>query len=70
MAVKKTGSFALRLIAVLALVVLVFAACGKDEGVDNTGGGTDNGGGTDYTLTNEGHLTVGSDIPYPPFEFE
>jgi ABC-type amino acid transport substrate-binding protein len=26
--------------------------------------------GTDFTLATEGHLVVGSDIPYPPFEFE
>lgn len=50
------------LIALLALVVaiLVAAGCGDDDG----GGG---GGGLN-TIT-EGELRVGSDIPYPPFEF-
>ena len=62
----------LRLIAVLAALMLVFAACGEDEGVEEDNGGTEEeaGGGGDYTLINEGRLTVGSDIPYPPFEFE
>ena len=63
----------LTLIAMLAAVSLVFAACGEDEepttpGADQT---EDAGGGGDaeFKLVEEGHLTVGSDIPYPPFEF-
>ncbi|MGH2980357.1 MAG: basic amino acid ABC transporter substrate-binding protein [Solirubrobacterales bacterium] len=50
-------------IAALALVaaMLVAAGCGDDDG----GGG---GGGGLNTIT-EGELRVGSDIPYPPFEF-
>lgn len=61
------------LIAVLAVVSLVFAACGQDEepnapGASETEDAGDGGG--DYTLVEPGVLTVGSDIPYPPFEFE
>ena len=64
-------SFVLRLIAVLALVVLVFAACGKDEEPSSsTGGENESEDLGNVTLAHEGHLTVGSDIPYPPFEFE
>ena len=60
------------LIALAMALVLAFAACGKDEEPTNAGG--DNGGSTsapggDLSVVNEGHLTVGSDIPYPPFEF-
>ena len=63
----------LTLIALLAAVALVFAACGEDEEPNSPGAsetqdaGGDEGG--DFKLVNEGHLTVGSDIPYPPFEF-
>ncbi|HYO61781.1 MAG TPA: transporter substrate-binding domain-containing protein [Actinomycetota bacterium] len=62
----------LTLIAMLAAVSLVFAACGEDEEptspdaqeTEDAGGGE-----AEFTLVEEGHLTVGSDIPYPPFEF-
>ena len=60
----------LRLMGVLAAAILVFAACGEDEPVQTDDNGDNGGGGTDYTLVAEGRLTVGSDIPYPPFEFE
>ena len=43
---------------VLLAIVLLAAGCGDDDG----GGGGDGGGVPD-------NLTVGSDIPYPPFEF-
>jgi polar amino acid transport system substrate-binding protein len=46
----------------LAATGLIAAGCGDD---DDDGGG---GGGNLNTIT-EGTLTVGSDIPYPPFEF-
>lgn len=42
---------------VVALLAIPVAGCGDDEGGETGGGG--DGGGT---------LTVGSDIPYPPFE--
>ena len=61
----------LRLIALVAVLMLAFAACGEDEGVeDDNGGSEEPAAGDDFTLIAEGRLTVGSDIPYPPFEFE
>ena len=66
----------LLLIALLAVLTLVAAACGTDEPTDEpsagdaTGAAGEDGGGCEgCTLVEEGHLTVGSDIPYPPFEF-
>lgn len=61
----------LKLFALLAAMMILAAACGEEEPAD-TGGGPDSTESpvADFTLANEGHLTVGSDIPYPPFEFE
>ena len=61
----------LTLIAMLAAVSLVFSACGEDEEpTAPSADETEAAGGGDYTLVTDGVLTVGSDIPYPPFEFE
>src|SRR5947208_6167719 len=49
------------LFAVLLLAVASVVAIGCGGGGDTTGGGSGNGGGGET-------LTVGSDIPYPPFE--
>jgi polar amino acid transport system substrate-binding protein len=63
----------LTLVAMLAAVSLMFAACGEDEepntpsAEETTDAGS--GDGAEFNLVEEGHLTVGSDIPYPPFEF-
>lgn len=46
---------------VLVAAMLVAVGCGDDDGGGSSGGGLD-------TIT-EGQLRVGSDIPYPPFEF-
>lgn len=63
--------FRLKLVTVLAAVVMILAACGEDEGLEEDNGGTGSGGAAaEPTYINEGRLTVGSDIPYPPFEFE
>lgn len=64
----------LTLIALLAALSLVFAACGEDEepnapSANETEDSGDDGGEAEFKLVEEGHLTVGSDIPYPPFEF-
>ena len=58
------------LVALAALMLMVGAACGEDEGVQEPDTQDDAGGAGDFTLAVDGHLTVGSDIPYPPFEFE
>jgi polar amino acid transport system substrate-binding protein len=54
-----------RISAVLALIALVagatvLSACSSDS---------DSGGSVDSELIQSGTLTVGSDIPFPPFEF-
>jgi len=65
----------LALTALLAALLLVAAACGETEGDDPADTGSDdtgseeNGEGAELTTIEEGVLTVGSDIPYPPFEF-
>jgi polar amino acid transport system substrate-binding protein len=65
----------LTLVAILAVISLVFAACGEDEEPEGNGTGSatqtdDAGAAGDFETVTEGVLTVGSDIPYPPFEFE
>ena len=61
-----------RLWLVIGLVALLgcglfVAACGDDD--DETTTSADSGGSsTELDLLSEGTLTVGSDIPYPPFE--
>lgn len=67
----------LRLLAILSAIMLVFAACGgdADEGEEDTGTTTEEteepeeGSLPEFSTLEEGVLTVGSDIPYPPFEF-
>lgn len=63
----------LTLLAILTAVSLVFAACGEDEEPTEPGGQSEetsgDGAPAEFKLVEEGHLTVGSDIPYPPFEF-
>ncbi len=51
---QKRWTLAVLLVAVLTLVA---AACGDDDG-----------GGGDFDTRTAGTLTVGSDIPFPPFE--
>jgi polar amino acid transport system substrate-binding protein len=60
----------------LVAMSLVFAACGEDEEPNTPSanetedsGDSGDGGDAEFTLVEPGHLTVGSDIPYPPFEF-
>ncbi|MEZ5074400.1 MAG: basic amino acid ABC transporter substrate-binding protein [Solirubrobacterales bacterium] len=56
------------LIALVAGLVAAFAVagCGSDDSTSGTSDVT--GAGSDLTLITPGTLTVGSDIPYPPFE--
>lgn len=55
--------------AIAATAALTLAGCagGGDPETPAAGGGD---GGPDYGLVSDGTLTVCSDIPYPPFEFE
>lgn len=53
-------------LALLAASTLALTACGGSSSDDSGGGGDDAGLG----LIQSGTLTVCSDIPYPPFEFE
>lgn len=61
----------LLLIALLSVGTLVFAACGSDEPTDEPTGQSSDSGAEEPTFSTieDGVLTVGSDIPYPPFEF-
>ena len=65
------NSWMMRLVALLSVALLSFAACGEDEDPTSPGGQPDetSAPGGDITTVEEGRLTVGSDIPYPPFEF-
>lgn len=70
---QKSRLLALAAALALAIVTIGLAACGSSN--DTTGGGGTTAGDTSGTTTpanlglaNEGTLTVGSDIPYPPFE--
>lgn len=54
-----------------ATSLLLLTACGGDDPDDAAGdGGTDVDTGVDLGLASEGTLTVCSDVPYEPFEFE
>lgn len=58
------------LLAVLALVAALAVACGDD---DDDGGETDadaGDGAPAFTTVSDGNLTVCTDAPYQPFEFE
>lgn len=58
-----------RAIAAAAALALTVAACGDGDG-DTADEPTNGDAAADLDLINEGTLTVCSDIPYPPFEFE
>ena len=68
------------MIALLAILALALAACGDDGTTEPTGAGSDTteaGSDTtegqpaaDFETVTEGTLTVCTDSPYPPMEFE
>ena len=64
-------TFALLLTALLALALA--AGCGGDDDDGAAGTEVTQTGGTEglpeFSTENEGILTVGSDVPFPPFEF-
>lgn len=59
----------MKLVGLTAVLTLSAAACGSTEGNTGSGGGGSGGGGGKITTIEPGQLTVGSDIPYPPFEY-
>ncbi|WP_026817952.1 basic amino acid ABC transporter substrate-binding protein [Arthrobacter castelli] len=52
----------------MAATTLALTGCGGGSGSE--GGGQTSGSGSEMALIQPGTLTVCSDIPYPPFEFE
>lgn len=64
---KRTGL--LRLLTIVALATLVFAACGSEESDTPSGGGGNGGGAPQFETLEDGVLQVGSCLDYRPFEF-
>jgi len=60
--------FLIALIAMLAVFALFGAACGDDEPT-TPAGDEEEADAPEFATLEDGVLTVGSDIPYPPFEF-
>lgn len=52
--------------ALAVMSALVLAACGSDDDSDSSSSGGDS---VSSELISDGTLTVGTDTPYPPFEF-
>jgi polar amino acid transport system substrate-binding protein len=64
-----------RLLTVLFTAMLLLGACGGGDddpavSADNEGGSDTTAAGAQVDTVADGKLTVCSDIPYPPFEFE
>jgi polar amino acid transport system substrate-binding protein len=57
----------MKLVCTLGAVALLLAACGDDDDSDDAASGD---GGSDTTQEERSTLTVCSDTPYEPFEFE
>ena len=53
----------------LVMVCFLAAACGGDDTGQPSPGATETQEGRAFETVEEGVLTVGSDIPFPPFEF-
>ena len=59
----------MRLLSLLTVLLLTLAACGSEEETPDTGASPGDDA-PEVTTIEDGKLTVGSDIPYPPFEFK
>jgi polar amino acid transport system substrate-binding protein len=57
-------------LAIAAIAALIGAGCGSSSNTTSSTGGSTSGGtaSSDLGLITPGTLTIGSDIPYPPFE--
>jgi ABC-type amino acid transport substrate-binding protein len=64
-----TGRKGLSAVALVAGVMLVGAACRQEAAPPGGGGGGDGTTAPEITTIEEGILTVGTDLPYPPFEY-
>jgi polar amino acid transport system substrate-binding protein len=67
---RKNASKAVQGFSLLAVAALALTACGGSDDAGGNGGTGTAGAGSELPLVQEGTLTVCSDIPYPPFEFE
>jgi polar amino acid transport system substrate-binding protein len=68
---RKNASKVAQAFSVLAVAGLALTACGGSDDAGSNGGTAGAGGeGTEMNLVQAGALTICSDIPYPPFEFE
>lgn len=63
-----TGRKGLSAVALAATVLLLGAAC-RQQAAPPGGGGGDGTTAPEITTIEEGILTVGTDLPYPPFEY-
>jgi polar amino acid transport system substrate-binding protein len=59
----------LSMLALTAALLLVGAACREEAAPPAGGGGGDGTTAPEITTIEEGILTVGTDLPYPPFEY-
>jgi ABC-type amino acid transport substrate-binding protein len=57
------------LLALLTALSLVTVACGSEDETPSGSGDGDQTEAPEFSTLEDGMLTVGSDIPYPPFEF-
>ena len=68
---RKKASKAVQGLSLLAVAALALTACGGSDNAGGSGGtGSASGAASDLPLVQAGTLTVCSDIPYPPFEFD
>lgn len=65
---SKTRFWAMLVLVIGLMAALVAAGCGDDDDDDGDGAATTETTAGGFETITDGTLTVGSDIPYPPFE--